>query len=234
MSDNRRIAVVTGASRGIGKVVVELLRSRAVAAVGMARRLADAEATVRCDVREERSVARAFQRVRDRFGRIDILINCAGVVSTGDPLRVSAAEWEAMLRTNLIGTYLCCQQAIRSMVKQRYGKIVNVSSIAGRSHSRSASVAYTSSKYGVIGLTKQLAVHFGRDGLNINCVCPSETESEMLLRAVPRPRRLALAKANPLGRLARPMEIAQVIGFLVSDEASYVNGAVIDVNGGLL
>jgi 3-oxoacyl-[acyl-carrier protein] reductase len=112
--------------------------------------------------------------------------------------------------------------------------VVNLSSVAGRSYSRRASVAYTASKYAVIGLTKQLAACFGRDGITINCVAPSETATEMLTRRVPPGERRAIGQANPLERLARPSEIAAVIAFLASPAASYVNGAVIDVNGGLL
>ncbi len=179
-------------------------------------------------------MTRAFHRIVERLGRVDILVNCAGIVSMTDPLRLRLADWEAVLRTNLIGTYFCCKQALSHMRRQRYGRIVNLSSIAGRSYSRSASLAYTSSKYAVIGLTRQLAAQFGKNHITVNCICPSETRSEMLLRAVPRARLRSAARANPLGRLAEPSEVAQAIAFLTSDAASYINGAVLDINGGLL
>lgn len=231
---NGRVAVVTGGASGIGRATVERLREEGILAVGMSRRLADGARSVRCDVGDAASVARAFRRVAKEFGRIDILVNCAGVASKADPLSVTLQEWERVLRTNLIGAYLCCREAIPLMRRRRHGRIVNVSSIAGRSHSRSCSPAYTSSKYGLIGLTRQLAAAFGKDGIRINCVCPSETKSEMLLASVP-PRRLkALARSHPLGRLAEPEEVARVIAFLAGEGASYLNGAVIDVNGGLL
>ncbi len=229
-----RVAVVTGGGSGIGKATVRLLKEHGFHAIGISRGLPDGNGTLRCDVSDETSVARAFRRVVRKFGRIDILVNCAGIASKRDPLSVSVKEWERVLRTNLIGSYLCCREAIPVMRRRRYGRIVNVSSIAGRSYSRSCSVAYTSSKYALIGLTRQLAAAFGREGININCVCPSETKSEMLLKNVPRKRLKAMERSHPLGRLAEPAEIARVISFLVSEAASYVNGAVVDVNGGLL
>lgn len=232
--DGKRLAVVTGASTGIGKVTAELLRSQGIATVGISRRLEDASWTRRCDVTDEKSVERVFQEILSTFGGIHILVNCAAIVSTAGLLDVSVQDWEIVLRTNLIGTYLCCKHAIIHMRGRRWGKIVNVSSIAGRSYSRTASVAYTCSKYGVIGLTRHLAATFGKDGININCVAPSQTLTETLLINVSKAQLEELASSNPLGRLADPKEVAQTICFLVSDAASYINGAVIDVNGGQL
>lgn len=232
--EGRRVAVVTGASSGIGKATIELFRRRGITTVGVSRRLSDTTRTLRGDVRDDASVARVFQQVADRFGHVDILVNCAGIVTTTDALALRVEDWLEVLRTNLIGTYLCCKHAVRLMRRRRYGRIVNLSSIAGRTYSRNASLAYTSSKYAVIGLTRQLAAQFGRDGITVNCVSPSETESEMLLQAVPRRRLEAAARAHPLGRLAQPREVAQAIAFLASEEASYINGAVLDVNGGIL
>lgn len=233
-NEERRVAVVTGASRGIGKTTAELLRAQGVTTIGLSRHVVDTAQTRRCDVGDPAVVARVFRAVQRDVGRIDILVNCAGVVTMSDPLEERVEEWEALWRTNVLGAYLCCQEALKPMRAQRAGRIVNLSSIAGRSFSRTASVAYTCSKYAVIGLTRQLAAGCGRDGVTVNCVCPSATRTEMLLANVPPPQLQALAEANPLGRLAEPHEIAQVVAFLVSDAASYLNGAVIDVNGGLL
>lgn len=229
-----RVAVVTGASSGIGKATVELLRKRGLMTVGLSRHLRDSETTSRCDVQDERSVERAFRRILAHGRRVDILVNCAGIISFRAPLEERLREWEAILRTNVIGTYLCCRTALPIMQRQRFGRIVNLSSIAGRTFSRGASVAYTASKYAVIGLTRQLAARFGEEGITINCVAPSETATGMVLRDVPASARRAIASAHPMGRLARPSEVAHVIDFLTSDAASYVNGAVIDINGGLL
>lgn len=228
-----RIAIVTGGSSGIGKATVDAFsRTRGVIPIALSRRLRDTGRTLHCDVRDGASVARAFERVLDRFGRMDILVNCAGITSIRAPLALSVEEWESVLRTNLIGTYLCCRQAILAMRRQRYGRIVNLASIAARSYSLTSSLAYTCSKYGVVGLTRQLAAQVGRYGITVNCVCPSPIRTEMLRRHVPPARRRALAAENPMGRLGEPEDVAQAISFLVGDPASFVNGAVIDVNGG--
>ncbi len=227
-----KIAVVIGASGGIGKVTAEVLRSQGLTTIGLSRRLPEAERSLPCDVRDERSVAAAFRLVLERFGAVSVLVNCAGIASTGDAASLSLEEWDTVLRTNVTGMYLTCKYALPSMRQQRYGRIVNVSSIAGRAVSASGSIAYTASKHAVIGLTKQLAVQVAKDGITVNCVCPSETETDMLQQHVPAERRQALAASHPMGRLARPEEIAQTIAFLASEVASYLNGAVIDVNGG--
>lgn len=224
---------MTGASRGIGRATVSLFESRGLTTIGVARGLPDGDHTRSLDVGDDDSVKRLCDEIASSFGRLDILVNCAGVASSGDPLKLALADWESALRTNLIGTYFCCKHALPVMQRQGFGRIVNVASIAGRSFSRTASVAYTASKYGVVGLTRQLAATCGRDGVTVNCVAPSQTRTEMLAAASPE-QLAAIAAANPLGRLAEPQEVAEVIGFLVSDAASYVNGAVLDVNGGVL
>ena len=228
------MAIVTGAASGIGQATAAILRSQSVRVIGVSRRLANTETTMSCDVGDEGSVARVFARVVAQLGRLDILVNSAAIVAKTEPLEVSVEEWESTLRTNVVGTYLCCKHAIAPMRKQRYGRIINISSIAGRSISRSASVVYTSSKYAVIGLTRQLAARFGQEGITINCVCPSETLTELFLKNIPKERQEAMAAANPLRRLAEPEEVARVIAFLASEAASYMNGAVVDVNGGQL
>lgn len=233
-TETPRIAIVTGASSGIGKATAQLLRERGVRAIGLSRRAGDDEGSRRCDVRSEDEVAKVFDEIAATFGGIDILVNSAGEASTAPPLDLNADEWESVFRTNVFGTWFCCRHAIRHMLPRGQGRIVNVGSIAGRSYSRSASVAYTASKYSVVGLTRHLAAAFGKDGITVNCVAPSQTETEMLIRNLPEERRRELAAGNPLGRLARPREVAEAIAFLIGDGASYINGAVIDVNGGLL
>jgi NAD(P)-dependent dehydrogenase (short-subunit alcohol dehydrogenase family) len=234
-SEGRRVAIVTGASRGIGKATAAFLSDQNVVAIGISRHSEDTSHTRKCDVGNEESVARVLKEILAAQGRIDILVNCAGVAARAkNDLALELSEWETILRTNLIGTYFCCKHAIPQMRTQKSGKIVNIASIAGRSYSRTASVAYTASKYGVIGLTRQLAATFGSYGININCVAPSQTLSEMLTSSLSESELEKLAEANPLGRLAQPEEVAKVICFLASEEASYINGAVVDVNGGLL
>lgn len=235
MSDSvGRVAVITGVSRGIGAATARLLSAQSNSTIGLSRTVENTGSTRACDVRDESSVVKAFSDIIRTHGRIDILVNCAGIATAKDPLSLNIDDWESVLQTNLVGTYFCCKHAIPHMREQKYGRIVNIASVAGRSFSRTASLPYTCSKYAVIGLTRQLAATFGRDGINVNCVAPAQTLSEMLVESVPESELKQLAEKNPLGRLAQPDEVAAVICFLASDKASYINGAVVDVNGGIV
>ena len=234
-SETQRVAIITGASRGIGKAAIELLNRDGFLSVSVSRGLDDTPTTRRCDVRDDDAVHQVFDDVAGSFGRIDVVVNCAGIASKqGDPLAVSRDEWQAMFETNLLGTYHCSKHGIRHMQKRRYGRVINIASVAGRSYSKTASLAYTCSKYGVIGLTRQLGVAFGKDGITVNCVAPSQTLTEMLSENSTANELESLAIENPVGRLATPEEVAESICFLASDRAGYINGAVLDVNGGLL
>ena len=223
---SQRVAVITGASRGIGKAAARALRRRGFATVELSSKS--------CDVRSEAAVKKAFASALKRHKRIDVLINCAGIVTFSSGLKVSKKEWDNVMATNLIGAYNCSKNALPIMARQKFGRIINVSSIAGRLYSRGASLAYTCSKYAVIGLTRQLAAEFGGQGVTVNCVAPSQTKTDMILGNFKPAEIKRMAKSNPLGRLAEPEEVANVIAFLAGDESSYVNGAVIDINGGLL
>lgn len=228
----RRVAVVIGASGGLGVAVIRLLRSQGIECLGVARHVNDDRRIKTCDVADESEVKAIFDHVRSEYGHLDILVNCAGIASRGDDLALPVEEWERVLQVNVIGTYLCCRYALELMREREYGRIVNISSIAGRSFSRTSSVAYTASKYAVIGLTRQLAVGVARFGITVNCVAPSQMNTKMLQENVSAEQRDALAAATPPGRFAEPDEVAAAVSFLCSDAASYLNGAVIDVNGG--
>lgn len=231
---SKPVAVITGGSRGIGRATLELLSKRGFRAVDLSRGAKSGPTSEPCDVRSESSVQAAFAAVEKRLGSIDALVNCAGVATFGGALDMERAQWDSVFETNVTGALLCSQAALASMIKRRSGAIVNVSSIAGRTFSRTASVAYTSSKYAVIGLTRQLAAEFAPKGVRVNCVAPSQTQTEMLTENFPGSTLKKIAASLPMGRLAKPREVASVIAFLLSEDASYVNGAVIDVNGGIL
>ena len=234
ISISDKIAVVTGASKGIGRATAQLLRQEGFIVYGLARHIETGKFNRRCDVARESSVRKIFSALEKEAGRIDVLVNSAGIAHQADPLAIKTGDWEKVFAVNVTGTFLCCRQALAGMKRRGYGRIINLGSVAARSYSRSASAAYTSSKYAVVGLTRHLAAAFGAYGVTINCVCPSQTNTEMLRKALSKAEIKAVSGLSPLGRLAEPEEVARTILFLAGPASSYVNGAVIDVNGGLL
>jgi 3-oxoacyl-[acyl-carrier protein] reductase len=165
---------------------------------------------------------------------IESIINCAGIASSGDIENIEFSEWDNMLRVNLTAPVAIIQNALPLLKKSNYASIVNVSSIAGRSRSISLGCHYTTTKAGIIGLTRHLATELGASGIRVNCVAPSQTHTPMLDKALTKENQKKLAKKVPLGRLSKSSEQANVIYFLCTKSASYINGAIIDVNGGLL
>ena len=234
ISISDKIAVVTGASKGIGRATAQLLRQEGFIVYGLARHIETGKFNRRCDVARESSVRKIFSALEKEAGRIDVLVNSAGIAHQADPLAIKTGDWEKVFAVNVTGTFLCCRQALAGMKRRGYGRIINLGSVAARSYSRSASAAYTSSKYAVVGLTRHLAAAFVAYGVTINCVCPSQTNTEMLRKALSKAEIKAVSGLSPLGRLAEPEEVARTILFLAGPASSYVNGAVIDVNGGLL
>jgi len=227
----KRVALITGASKGIGKAVFNQFKTKGYTVLGIARTIKKTSRTRRCDITDEHETKRLFAGIIREFGRLDVLVNCAGAASCEDIARISKDDWNYIIETNLTGTFLCSKFALQKMKKQKFGKIVNIGSLAGRYRSRVASVAYTASKAGVIGLTRQLAYHYAKYNININCVCPSQTKTPMLMKHISKAKQLQLVKNIPAGRLATAREIAEVVYFLTTDSASYINGAVLDVNG---
>jgi len=227
-----RVAVVTGGSRGIGRATVEMLADGGYAVASLSREASAIGRSYACDVRDSKSVVEAFSRIERDLGSIQILVNSAGIATTTPSLEISVREWEDIFATNTLGTFLCCQAVLPGMIESGFGRIINIASIAGRSFSRSASVAYTASKWAVIGLTRQLAAEHGRHGITINCVAPAQTRTQMVERLLTDTKRQEIAEQTGAGRLAEPSEVADVICFLASDRASYVNGTVVDVDGG--
>lgn len=228
------VAVVTGASKGIGLAAARLLGHKGFTVYGLSRDIKPGRFNRRCDVASEQSVRRVLGGIEADAGRIDVLVNCAAVAHKADPLAIGTEDWERVFRVNVTGTFLCCRQVLAGMKRRSHGRIINLGSVAARSYSRTASAAYTSSKYAVVGLTRHLAASFGGHGINVNCVCPSQTNTEMLRAALSQAAIKILARANPMQRLAQPEEVARVILFLAGPDSSYVNGTVIDVNGGLI
>ncbi len=244
-----KVAIVTGSSDGIGKAAALVFGREGGQVVLNARgpeRLEAAGAAIQAvgksplvisgDVSQAAVVTQLVNETLEQFGRVDILVNNAG---GGTLLRyleeVTEADWDLTVNSNLKSAFLCCQAVAPKMKKQRYGRIVNVSSVAGRNVSRLSGPQYSSAKAGVLGLTRHLAQDLGPFGITVNAVAPGPTLVDRVARkwALRSPEDQARILANiPLGRLAEPEEVATVIAFLASDDAAYVTGVTIDVNGG--
>ena len=222
--------LVVGGSRGIGKGVVEaFLSSNASVSYVSRKPMVNQPPNLKffsCDIRYEEDIKKLFSNLTS----LDILINVAGINHCKKIDQISGNEWDAVIDTNLKSFYLIIKNSIKIMKKG--SKIVNVSSIAGRHRSLVSGVHYVSSKAGIIGLTKQLAYELGEKGINVNCVCPSQTLTDMLKESMSNSEQKNLASIIPLKRLSTIEEQVAPILFLSSVESSYMTGSILDINGG--
>jgi NAD(P)-dependent dehydrogenase (short-subunit alcohol dehydrogenase family) len=236
-----RNAIVTGAARGIGLAVADRLASEgarvaiwdvdAAEAKTAAAALGSAHRAYAVDIADEASVAKAASAVFDEFGRIDILINNAGILGPVAPLwEQEPAAFRRVIDVNLTGMYLVCRAVVPHMRKQKSGRIVNVSSIQGK-EGLAQSGAYGISKAGVIGLTKILGKELAGDGITVNCVTPAAAETDMA-RDITAERRAEIVARIPMGRFVETGEIAAMVAFLASDDCSFSTGAAFDLSGG--
>lgn len=231
-SDKR--ALVVGGSRGIGKGLVEAMVESGATVFYAARSPMQGETTaqfIETDIHDEGSINRLFETI-DESGELDFVINTAAINHCKPIDQIDANEWDDVNDVNLRGAFLICKQAARGMKARGSGRIINVSSIAGRHRSPVSGVHYVSSKAGLIGLTKQLAFELGPFGVNVNVVCPSQTMTDMLRESMDEGQRQALAENIPVRRIASIDEQVGPIMFLCSDAASYISGTAIDINGG--
>jgi len=245
MAMTDRVAIVTGAATGIGKAAAEELASRGAhaviadidtkggeAAAAELRAKGLAASYLWLDIGKVDDIRRGVREAVERFSRIDILVNNAGLYSTVPIPEMSEAEWDRVVGVNLKGTFFLSKEVLAHMVGRRYGKIVNIASLAGKRGGVTSGVNYGASKAGVISLTKYLATYAAPYGINVNAVVPGFAETKMFRMNSPE-KIEALLKTIPLGRVAKPEELAKVIAFLASDDASYVTGEIMDVNGGI-
>ena len=245
MASAGRVALVTGASQGIGRAcALKLAQSGATLALAarsqenLQQLAAEIEAAGNkaavfpMDASDEDQVKSAFKAVLAQFGKIDILVNNAGITRDQLVMRMKRADWDSVLNTNLTSAYLCTQQAVGSMLKQRWGRIINITSIFGQM-GQAGQANYASSKAGLIGLTMAIAREVGSRSITCNAVSPGFIETAMTSGLSDDLKQNAV-KMIPLGRVGTPEDVASAVAFLASEEASYITGHVLNVNGGML
>jgi 3-oxoacyl-[acyl-carrier protein] reductase len=241
-----RVAIITGAARGIGKaialtfvregakiVLVDVDKERLETLKNEIEKNRREVMTLSCDITKSPEVQAMVNQVKRAFGRIDILVNNAGIIRRGTIETVTEEDWDRVIEVNLKGTFNCCKAVVDIMKKQSYGKIVNVSSIAGKMGDITSAPGYGPSKAGVDALTKTLARQLAPYGINVNAVSPHAIETEMSAQWSEE-RRKEIIASIPLGRLGKPEDVAEAVLFLVSEEASFITGEILDVNGGAL
>ena len=242
---NDSVAIVTGSGRGIGRAIaLELALAGAKVVVNYAGRVDKAEETVelireaggeclafQADVSQSADVDRLIKTTLDHFGKIDILINNAGITRDSLLLRMKEADWDAVLATNLKGVFLCTKAVSKGMLKQRSGVIVNISSVVGLS-GNAGQANYAAAKAGIIGFSKSIAKEFASRGIRVNAVAPGYISTDMT-ETLAEGMHSEILHAIPLGRLGKPEDVAKVVRFLVSPEASYITGQTLCVDGGM-
>jgi 3-oxoacyl-[acyl-carrier protein] reductase len=239
-----KVALVTGASQGIGRAT-SLAMAEAGAKVALAARnkeklaalageieaLGSQALIVPMDVADAAQVKAGFQQTLAHFGRLDILVNNAGMARDGLALRMKLADWEAVLRTNLTGAHLCIQQALATMVRQHSGRIINVTSVVAEM-GNAGQANYVAAKAGLIGLTRAIAMEVASRNITVNAVSPGFIATPMT-DPLPEKVKQEMMARIPQGRFGADRDVAAAIVFLASDEASYITGHVLDVNGGM-
>jgi 3-oxoacyl-[acyl-carrier protein] reductase len=246
MDLNDKIAVVTGAAQGIGRAIAESLARRGAHVVVADLQVEKAEATakeiaadtgrraiaVEVDVADNASAKAMIDRAIAEFGRVDILVNNAGITRDNLIMRMKEADWDLVLSVNLKGAFNCSKAVIRPMMKQRYGRIVNITSVSGLA-GQAGQTNYSSSKAGLIGFTKALAKEVGSRNITVNAVAPGFIETD-LTADLPQELRDMAIQMTPVGRFGKPGDIANAVAFLVSDETGFITGQVLSVDGGMV
>lgn len=239
------VALVTGGSRGIGKVIAETLaqagfdiaicfsgnEEAAQATVAECEKFNVKAMSVKANVSDSNQVAEMFAQVKESLGNVSVLVNNAGITRDGLLLRMSEDDFDSVLDTNLKGTFLCTKAAIKDMMKAKYGRIINITSIVGV-HGNAGQTNYSASKAGVIGFTKSVAKEYGAKGVNVNAVAPGFIETAMT-DGLPDNVKEAYLSQIPAKRFGTPQDVANVVEFLASDKSGYVTGQVIEVTGGM-
>ncbi len=216
-------ALVTGGNRGIGAAIAERLRADGYTTVTLGRTGGDVQA----DVGDPDAVAAAFDEIHERFGPVHVLVNNAGVSDDGLAIRMSPEQWQSVIHTNLDGAFYCTKRALGDMLSARWGRIVNISSVVAERANPGQS-NYGAAKAGMLSLTRTIAREMARKGVTCNAVTPGVIETEMTTDVAEK-----LVAAVPAGRVGRPEEIAHAVAFFCSEEAAYINGATLAVDGAM-
>jgi 3-oxoacyl-[acyl-carrier protein] reductase len=242
-----RVVLITGSSRGIGRAIAAafaLEKARVIindvsAEDELAALLREAPfnngltRTMRADIGSMEAINRMFEEIESSYGRFDILINNAGIIRRGNVETVTEQEWDDVIRVNLKGTFNCSKAAARIMIKQGHGKIINISSIAGKMGDITSAPGYGPSKAAVDALTKTFARQLAEHGINVNGIAPHAIETDMSAEWSAEKRK-AIVEAIPLKKLGQPEDVAAAVLFLASDQAGFITGEILDVNGGFL
>ena len=246
MDFQEKTVVITGGAGGIGRAAADIMGRRGASlfitdvdtdageeAVDGWRESGIPADFIRADLTDVAQVRALFRRVEEKAGRIDVLVTCAGISSLTPVPEISPGEWDQVFAVNLKATFFCCQEALRTMVERKSGKIVTIASAAAKIGGVAVGAHYSASKAGVICLTKSLALYAAAHGINVNCVCPGPTVTA-LTDAWGEAINREFARKIPFKRYGRAEEIAEAIAFLASERASYLTGETVDVNGGLV
>lgn len=239
---SRKIILVTGASRGIGRAIAEQFASEGHFVIGTATSEKGVEAIEEylsesggigrvLDVCDDEAIDKLFEEIDSVYGSVNVLVNNAGITKDGLLMRMKDEDWAGVLDTNLTSIYRMSRRAVRGMMKARHGRIINITSVVGQM-GNAGQTNYAASKAGVEGFTRALAREIGSRGVTVNCVAPGFVETDMTEELDERLIN-SMLDAVPLGRMARPEEIAAAVSFLASDGASYITGEVLAVNGGM-
>ncbi|MCL0042367.1 3-oxoacyl-[acyl-carrier-protein] reductase [Thermodesulfovibrionales bacterium] len=241
---NGQTAIVTGGGRGIGRTIAEFLAQRGVNVVIVGvnidiahnaslelEKLGIKSIAVKADVSNASDVNNIFERALREFGRVEILINNAGITKDGLLLRMREEDWDTVININLKGTFLCSREAVKVMSKQRYGRIINIASVIAFT-GNPGQVNYGASKAGIVGLTKTIAKEYASRNITVNAVAPGFIMTAMT-ETIPENIKQDMINAIPLGRFGVPEDVANAVIFLASTEASYITGQVIHINGGM-
>lgn len=240
---NGKIVVVTGAAQGLGKSIAERFLKADAEGVALLDLKEDTLSTtvqeldpsgtrtlaVACNVADPDSVSHAFETVKERFGRVDVLVNNAGITRDALAHKMTNEQFDMVLKVSLYGTFYCIKEVINGMREQGHGRIISMSSLASRGNVGQAN--YAAAKAGIIGLTKTLAMELGPKNVTVNCIAPSLINTD-IIKTVPDKVKESMTAAVPMRRVGEPEEVADLVAYLASDESSYISGQCINITGG--